>query len=288
MERSVIKEMQRKGRHKLGACPVIKPLCISASTLCNSVSQPHIYTFQIFLYFGPDKLTAMQQLPSSILVIPQFLSAAALAEMDALLPQITFEDGKNTATGAAREVKNNRQAVRTPNPAHQRAQEIVFHTLAQHPLVQMAFMPKAILPSTISKYSNGMTYGWHTDSPIMSNGQTIRVDLSCTVFLSDPESYTGGELVIHTATGFVPFKGNKGDAVIYPTTRLHCVNPVTAGERTAAVTWLQSFIKETEQRELIFQLKSVQESVAQRDPQSTENLLLLQIYSNMVRMWAEV
>lgn len=231
----------------------------------------------------------MQQLPSSLLVIPQFLSAAALQEIDTLLPQISFEDGKNTATGAAREVKNNLQASAGSDPQRVRIQEIVFHTLAQHPIVQMAFMPKAILPPIISKYQNGMNYGWHTDSPVMSKeGQTIRVDLSMTVFLSDPAGYEGGELVIHQPTGFVPIKADKGDAVIYPTTRLHCVNPVTSGERVAAVTWFQSFIKDTEQRELIFQLKSVQEAVARQNAQSTENLLLLQMYSNLVRMWSEV
>lgn len=231
----------------------------------------------------------MQQLPSSLLVIPQFLSPAALHEIDGLLPQIPFEDGKNTATGAARDVKHNLQATREPNPQRTRVQEIVFSVLAQHPIVQMAFMPKAILPPIISKYNNGMTYGWHTDSPIMGkDGQTIRVDLSITVFLNDATDYQGGELVIHQPTGFVPVKGNKGDAVIYPTTRLHCVNPVTSGERVAAVTWIQSFIKDTERRETVFQIKSVQEAIASKDPQSTENLLLLQIYSNLVRMWSEV
>jgi PKHD-type hydroxylase len=230
----------------------------------------------------------MQQLPSSILSIPQFISLDHINEIDQLVPLIEFEDGKSTATGAAKLAKNNLQATKQQNPARQRVQEIIFNTLAQSPLTQMAFIPKAILPPIISKYGPGMEYGWHTDSPIMSNGQTIRVDLSITVFLSDPGSYTGGELVIHMPTGFTPFKGNKGDAIIYPTTKLHCVNPVTSGERVAAVTWIQSFIKDTEQREMVFQLKSVQESVAQHDPQSTENLLLLQIYSNMVRMWAEV
>ncbi len=231
----------------------------------------------------------MQQLPSSLLVLPSVLSEAALSEIDTLLPQIPFEDGKNTASGVAREVKNNQQASRTPNAAKQRVQEIVFAALAQHPIVKMAFMPKAILPPIISRYSNGNTYGWHTDSPIMSDGgQTIRVDLSATLFLSAPETYTGGELVIHTPTGFVPFKGKKGDVVIYPTTRLHCVNPVTEGERVAAVTWMQSFIKDTEQRELIFQLKSVEESVGSRDPLSTEHLLLQQVYANLVRMWSEL
>ena len=231
----------------------------------------------------------MQPLPSSFLHIPALLPADMLEQIDRLLPQIAFEDGKNTATGAARESKNNRQAVSDGAPAHRQVQEIVFTALARHPLLQTACLPKAILPPIISRYGPGMNYGWHTDSPIMGkDGQTIRVDLSATVFLSAPESYEGGELVIHTPTGFVPFKGQKGDVIVYPTTRLHCVNPVSTGERVAAVTWLQSFVKDSGQRELIFQLKTVQESIGAQNPQSTENLLLMQVYANLVRRWAEV
>lgn len=230
----------------------------------------------------------MQQLPSSIIVVPGLLKPEELHEIDSLMAAISFESGSNTASGAAKEVKNNMQAARENHPSYRKAQEIVFKAVASSPLIQAGIMPKDILPPIISKYSNNMHYGWHTDSPVMSNEITIRVDLSMTLFLSDPSTYKGGELVIHTPTGYVPYKLDKGSAVLYPTTRLHCVNPVTEGERVACVTWLQSMIRDTEKRELLFQLKCVQEAIGNGNAQSMENLMLLQLYSNLMRMWAEL
>jgi PKHD-type hydroxylase len=168
------------------------------------------------------------------------------------------------------------------------AQQIVMNALAANPLVQAFALPKFILPPIISQYTPGMNYGWHTDSPIMGDTHPVRIDMSMTLFLSDPASYTGGELIIHTPTGYVNFKLNKGDAIIYPTTRLHCVNPVTEGVRLAAVTWIQSFIKDTEKRELVMLIKTIQEMIAASNINSTENLMLLQVYSNLVRMWTEI
>lgn len=211
-----------------------------------------------------------------------------MGKINNLITQIPFEDGKNTASGIAREVKNNMQASRVENSARREIQQIVFAAIATHPLVQAAVMPKSILPPIISKYSNGMNYGWHTDSPIMTIDYTIRVDLSITVFLSDPETYKGGELVIQMPTGNVEYKLDKGDAIIYPTTKLHCVNPVTEGERLACVTWIQSLIKDTDKRELLFQLKEIQEAIASKDLQSQENIGILQVYSNLMRMWTDL
>jgi len=230
----------------------------------------------------------MLSIPSSIIQVQQLLTPEQLQQVAALLQQIPFEDGKNTATGTAKEVKNNMQATRDENPYKRQLQQIVFAAVAGHPLVQAAVMPKNILPPIISKYSNGMEYGWHTDSPVMTIDYTVRADLSMTLFLSDPESYKGGELVIHTPSGFVNYKLAKGDAIIYPTTRLHCVNPVTEGERVACVTWLQSLVKDTEKREILFQVKTIQERIAAKDLKSEENLLLLQVYSNLMRMWTDL
>lgn len=228
------------------------------------------------------------QIPSSIIIIPGLLKAEELQEIDTLLPSISFESGSSTAQGAAKEVKNNLQASREENAPYARAQEIVFKAIASSPLVQAGVMPKNILPPIISKYSNDMHYGWHTDSPLMSNEITIRVDMSMTLFLSDPATYKGGELVIYTPTGYTPYKLERGSAIIYPTTRLHCVNPVTEGERIACVTWLQSMVRDTEKREILFQLKYVQEFIGNNNSQSLENLMLLQLYSNLTRMWAEL
>ncbi|MEZ5015942.1 MAG: Fe2+-dependent dioxygenase [Flavipsychrobacter sp.] len=228
------------------------------------------------------------QIPSSVIQIQQLIQPNELKVIDELITKINFEDGKNTASGAAKLSKNNLQSSRQPTPEYNKAQELIFKAIAQHPIIQAACMPKNILPPIISRYKVGMEYGMHTDSPVMTNQYTIRVDLSITLFLSPPDSYEGGELVIHTPTGFVPFKLNKGDAIIYPTTRLHCVNPVTKGERVACVTWMQSLVKSTEQRELLLQLKTVQESVGNKNLQSPENLMLLQIYSNLMRMWTDI
>lgn len=230
----------------------------------------------------------MLSVPSSIIHVAQLLKPQDLQHVLTLIRQIPFEEGKNTASGSAREVKNNMQATRSEDPFKRQVQQLVFASIAGNPLIQSAVMPKNILPPIISKYSNGMEYGWHTDSPVMTIDYTIRCDLSITVFLSEPESYTGGELVIHTPSGYVEYKLAAGDAIIYPTTRLHCVKPVTEGERVACVTWIQSLIKETERRELLFQVKSIQEQVASRDMQAPENLMLLQVYSNLMRMWTDL
>jgi PKHD-type hydroxylase len=238
--------------------------------------------------FMRKPILTMLSIPSSIIQVQQLLTPEQLQQIDSLLQQIPFEDGKSTATGTAKEVKNNMQATRDENPYKRQLQQIVFAAVAVHPLIQTAVMPKNILPPIISKYSNGMEYGWHTDSPVMTIEYTVRADLSMTLFLSDPDTYKGGELVIHTPSGYVNYKLAKGDAVIYPTTRLHCVNPVTEGERVACVTWLQSLVKDTEKRELLFQVKTIQERIAANDMKSEENLLLLQVYSNLMRMWTDL
>lgn len=229
--------------------------------------------------------------PSSLLHIEGLLKPEELTAIDQLIAVIPFVDGKATATGAAKEVKNNLQAPGNGNEANVQVQHIVVNAMSSSPIIQAVLLPKVVYPPIISKYRDGMQYGWHTDSPVMSDGSgmgAMRIDLSMTVFLSDPESYTGGELVIHNPTGFIQYKLKKGDAIVYPTTKLHCVNPVTAGERVAAVTWMQSMIRDTEKRDLLFQLKTVQESLGKQNPQSGEHLVLQQTYSNLLRMWAEV
>ena len=133
-----------------------------------------------------------------------------------------------------------------------------------------------------------MSYGWHVDSPLMGGNPTIRTDVGMTIFLSNPETYSGGELVIQSPSGNVSAKMKKGDAILYPTTRLHGVAPVQSGKRMVAVTWMQSAVRNADHRELLFQLKSVQESIYQQSPQSAENQILQQIYSNLMREWCEL
>ena len=228
------------------------------------------------------------QLPQMMLHVPGLLSPELLKQVDSLLPALQFIDGKSSATGAAQLVKNNLQVSKEAHAAHPEVQQIVGRAILSNPLVQQAIMPVKILPPIISKYEKGMHYGWHTDSPLMGEEFTIRVDTSITVFLNNPTEYEGGELVIHSPGGYVNYKLQKGDAIIYPTTRLHGVNQVSSGHRMAAVTWMQCAIKNPEQRELLFQLKATTDAIGNANSGSTEHLMLMQVYSNLVRMWAEL
>jgi PKHD-type hydroxylase len=227
-------------------------------------------------------------LPQMLLHVPGLLSPEILQQTDQLLPSLQFIDGKSTASGAALQVKNNLQVSKEAHQAHPEMQQLIARAILTNPLVQQAIMPVKILPPIISRYESNMHYGWHTDSPLMGTDYIIRVDVSITIFLNHPTEYEGGELVIHSPVGFTPYKLQKGDAIIYPTTRLHAVNQVISGNRTAAVTWMQCAIKNPEQRELLFQFKSANDAIAAEKANTTEYLLLQQVYANLVRMWAEV
>ena len=229
-------------------------------------------------------------LPSAYLYVPGLLKPMELDMMGRLLSSANFEDGTATATDAAKSVKRNLQLPKTGSLEKQQIDALVLNAIAQSPLIQAALLPSRVLPPIISKYEPGMHYGMHVDSPIMGDPQVgaIRTDVGMTIFLSEPSSYEGGELAIITQAGEQRYKLNPGDAIIYPTTQVHGVLPVTAGIRLAAVTWMQCAVRNAQQREMLFQLKTVQAALEKQNPQAAENLLLLQVYSNLIRMWAEV
>lgn len=230
------------------------------------------------------------QIPGAYLTIPGLLKPEEIVFLERLLMSAPFESGISSATDAAKAVKKNLQMPKTGSMEKQQIDGLFFHAVSNSPLIQAALLPTRILPPTISKYEPGMHYGAHVDSPIMGDQQVgvIRTDVGMTLFLSDPETYEGGELYIYTSTGEVKFKLNKGDAIIYPTTQVHGVAPVTSGVRLAAISWMQCAVRNANNREILFQLKSVQSVMEQNNPQSSENLVLLQIYSNLLRMWAEI
>jgi PKHD-type hydroxylase len=231
-----------------------------------------------------------QLINGSYLVVHGLLKPMELDFIDRMLDTANFEDGTKTASDAAKAVKHNLQLPKQDSPARQQIGAVVMHAIQQSPLIHAALMPKMILPPLVSKYEPGMHYGHHVDSPIMGDEAVgnIRTDVGMTLFLSDPASYEGGELEVFTQAGPQRFKLGKGDAIFYPTTAIHGVLPVTAGERLAAVTWMQCAVRDAQLRDLLFQLKSAQALVEMKDRQAPENLALLQVYSNLVRMWAEV
>ncbi len=219
--------------------------------------------------------------------IPGLLKPQELSAIEGLVSKASFVDGKITATAAAKAVKNNLQVDAGNKEVLDQIHPILDKALNESPLFHAAAMPYHVYPYIISKYSAGKYYGWHVDSPVMGD-PPIRTDLAMTIFLSDPESYVGGELILQTTAGAVSFKPAKGDAVLYPCQFLHCVNEIKSGERLAAVTWIQSRIKSPEQRQILFHLSQVQAVLSQKDMHAPETNLLMQSYSNLVRMWAEM
>ena len=219
--------------------------------------------------------------------IPALLQPQEITIIEGLISKASFVDGKITATAAAKTVKNNLQVDAGNKEVLDQIHPIIDKALNESPLFHAAAMPHHVYPYIISKYSAGKYYGWHVDSPIMGD-PPIRTDLAMTIFLSDPQSYVGGELILQTTAGAVSFKPAKGDAILYPCQFLHCVNEIKSGERLAAVTWIQSKIKSPEQRQILFHLSQVQAVLNQKDMHAPETNLLMQSYSNLIRMWAEV
>ncbi len=228
--------------------------------------------------------------PAAYLTVPGLLRPEDVAAIERAVRRASFEDGGSTATDAAKSVKKNLQLPKKITKEKQQIDAVFFHAISNSKLIQTAVMPSRVLPPLISKYEPGMHYGAHVDSPLMGDPQvgSIRADVGMTLFLSDPATYEGGELFIHGPTGEARFKLNQGDAIIYPTSRIHGVTPVTAGVRLAAIAWMQCAVRNSDHRELLFQLKTAQSAVEQGNAQSPENLLLLQVYANLLRMWAEL
>jgi len=220
------------------------------------------------------------------LQIPALLKSEEIAEIENLAADADFVDGKLTASLGAKEVKNNWQ-MDTDGEALTKIRSILDTAIKQSPLFNIAALPKTIYPFLVSKHTLGNFYGWHVDSPIMGE-PPIRTDLAMTIFLSDPEKYEGGELIIQSDAGTSAFKPAKGDAVLYPCQYLHCVNEVKSGARLAAITWIQSNVKSPEQRQILFQLNQIHASLYNQAPNAAETNLLLQTHSNLFRMWAEL
>jgi PKHD-type hydroxylase len=220
---------------------------------------------------------------NTFLHLSNMLDAAELGQIGKLCEQAEYQDGKITATGAAREVKENLQ-LSEHEQAYMSIQQLLLNALNRNALFRNALFPQNVYPFLISKYNKGMSYGWHVDSPVMGN--MMRTDIAMTIFLNDPAEYEGGELELQTALGSMKFKLTRGDAICYPCQHLHRVNEVTGGQRHVAVTWIQSLVRAPEQRKILFELQQVTETLRQQDIATDEVGVLQQHYSNLLRMWA--
>jgi PKHD-type hydroxylase len=166
---------------------------------------------------------------------------------------------------------------------------LVMNSLVKHPVYRSAALPLKIAAPYYAHYAKGMSYGLHVDDPIMGQGSELyRSDVSITMFLSRPDEYDGGELVIQTSFGEQQIKLPAGDAIIYPSSSVHRVAEVSRGERLVAVSWIQSLVQEPEKRALLHELNQARETLLREKPDADETRQVNQSYVNLIRMWAVV
>lgn len=222
-----------------------------------------------------------------ILCIAQIIPEELLQRIQTTLADTPFQDGRETAGWHARTVKHNRQA-EGRHPAVGALREEVTGHLQRHALFQMAVRPRRMKPLMFSRYEPGMSYGNHVDDAIMgSPSGAMRTDISFTLFLGDPDSYDGGELLIETTGGEQTFKLPAGSLVLYPSSTLHRVEPVTRGERLAAVGWAQSLVRDPQQREVLFDLDSTRRRLFEESGKTATFDTLSKSLANLLRMWAD-
>ncbi|MCL4107961.1 UNVERIFIED_CONTAM: hypothetical protein GTU68_016989 [Idotea baltica] len=201
----------------------------------------------------------------------------------------SWEDGKLSAGNQATIVKSNQQ-LDDSNELTQSLSNNILQRLHTHPTFVSATLPFKLFPPKFNRYQNGGSYGLHVDSSIMTTPtqETLRTDVSATLFLSNPDEYEGGELMIETQYGAQEVKLNAGDLIIYPSTTLHEVKPVIKGRRICSILWVQSLIKDSHHREILFELdQSIQTLTIDRGADDAEVRRLSGIYHNLVRQWTE-
>lgn len=225
-----------------------------------------------------------------LLAIPTVLTPAAAAQLRETILAAEWVDGNATSGAGAATVKHNRQ-LPEDGEATRAAQAEVTAALMDNAAFLSAALPHTVFPPLFNRYGEGEDFGLHVDNAIRFHGGTgarIRTDLSCTLFLTDPADYDGGELEIDGRFGKASYKLPAGHMLLYPSTSLHRVTPVTRGERVSCFFWLQSLVADHAAREMLYDLdQSVQALSAERGKTDDEVLRLTAIYHNLVRRWAE-
>lgn len=224
-----------------------------------------------------------------LMCIANVLNADELTSVIDQLDNASFVDGKLTAGWHARLVKHNMQVQDDGSGLLSGLQEIVQNAIDRQPLFQMAARPKMVRSPLFSRYTEGMSYGTHVDNSLMGSGNFLmRSDISLTLFLSDPETYNGGELVIESTQGEETFKLPAGCMVIYPSSTLHRVEAVTSGVRLAAVTWVQSLVRDAGDREILFDLDTARQLLFEKSGKTPEFDLISKSHANLLRKWTDL
>ena len=223
-----------------------------------------------------------------LLHIPNVLDATQLASIRHKLEGAQWTDGRETVGAQGAQVKRNLQ-LPDASPLRAELAAEVLAALAANPLYHAAVLPAKTMPPLFNRYEGGGEYGMHVDGAAMSlgDGEWLRSDVSCTLFLCEPDEYDGGELVISDTYGEHGVKLQAGDLILYPSSSLHRVTPVTRGARVAAFFWIQSMVRDGEQRRMLFEMDTAIEALRRSQADNAAVLQLTGVYHNLLRRWAE-
>ena len=224
-----------------------------------------------------------------LLHVPKVLTEAQVAHCRATMAAAKWVDGRETSGHLAARVKHNRQ-VDEATPEAREMGNIIVTALERTPLFMAAALPLRVFPPLFNRYEPGMAFGAHVDNAIReltSSPLRVRTDLSATLFLSAPEEYDGGELVVDDTYGAHSVRLPAGDMILYPATSLHRVIPVTRGVRVASIFWVQSMVRDDGERSLLFDLDMAISQVGETTPDNPGIVALTSCYHNLLRRWAD-
>lgn len=224
-----------------------------------------------------------------MLHIPNVLTREQVAAMRAAIDAADWVDGRATVGSQGAQVKRNRQLPES-SPVALEQGRIVQQALLASPLFFAAALPLRIVPPLFNRYSGGETYGLHVDGSVRNvpgSPLRLRTDVSSTLFLCDPDEYDGGELVVVDTYGTHEVKLPAGDLILYPSTSLHRVEPVTRGERVCSFFWTQSLVRDDARRAMLFEMDQTIQKLRDRLGETEETVSLTGQYHNLLRMWSE-
>lgn len=225
-----------------------------------------------------------------LITIPDVLKPAQIAQARQLLGTAEWVDGRVTAGHQSAQAKDNQQ-VPEGHPVAQQLGDMILQALGQSPLFISAALPMKVFPPLFNSYSGGQSFGTHVDNAIRhvkGSSHRVRSDLSATLFLTPPEDYDGGELMVEDTFGVHSVKLPLGHMVLYPSSSLHRVEPIKRGRRVSSFFWIQSMVRSDAQRTLLFDLDNAAQRVNQDMPSNPAAVQLTGIYHNLLRQWAEV
>jgi PKHD-type hydroxylase len=224
-----------------------------------------------------------------LLAIPDVLNAGQVAQARQILDAAQWVDGKVTAGHQSARTKDNQQ-LPEGSPAAQQLGEMILNALGQNALFISAALPLRVFPPLFNRYLGGQSFGTHVDNAIRQvpgSGHRIRTDLSATLFFSGPEEYDGGELIVEDTYGTHSVKLPAGQMILYPSTSLHHVKPVTRGARVCSFFWIQSMIRDDGERTMLFDLDLAIQRIGRDMPEHPSAVQLTGVYHNLLRRWAD-